>query len=121
MEGKRVMRCARARPAGADGGGRACDALHGGIPCLRARYALDARGCSLVELALSDNPLGNEVAVNLAAVLSQVRSPAHLSSSCGESPMLRVKRKVNKKPTSFISLSDHSGGKKARFVQEETQ
>ncbi len=31
---------------------------------------------SLVELALSDNPLGNEVAVNLAAVLSQVRSPS---------------------------------------------
>ncbi len=26
-----------------------------------------------MELALSDNPLGNEVAVNLAAVLSQVQ------------------------------------------------
>jgi hypothetical protein len=35
--------------------------------------SLTPGGRSLVELSLSDNPLGNEVAVNLAAVLSQVR------------------------------------------------
>ncbi len=42
---------------------------------------------SLVELALSDNPLGNEVAVNLAAVLSQVRNPSSSQALTSPKPL----------------------------------